>query len=157
MSKKKKRKGFQSNKLRCPYCGSHVQYRSADGIYHDNSKNAMLYVCSRYPECDSYVRVHVGTKIPVGSLANHELRSLRKIAHDFFDQLYESGYMSKQDAYQWLADLIVAPLSEAHIGYLGEYYCKLVIDESRKLLERYRRTTLDGGLLRRRSMYHAVD
>ena len=43
--------------------------------------------------------------------------------------------MSKQDAYQWLADLIMAPLSEAHIGYLGEYYCKQVIEESRKLLE----------------------
>ena len=50
--------------------------------------------------------------------------------------LYESGYMSKQDAYQWLADLIMAPLSEAHIGHLGEYYCKQVIEESRKLLER---------------------
>ena len=43
--------------------------------------------------------------------------------------------MSKQDAYQWLADLIMAPLSEAHIGHLGEYYCKQVIEESRKLLE----------------------
>ncbi len=44
--------------------------------------------------------------------------------------------MSKQDAYQWLADILAAPLSEAHIGYLGEYYCKEVIRESRKLLER---------------------
>ncbi|MCU0080203.1 zinc-finger-containing protein [Extibacter muris] len=42
--------------------------------------------------------------------------------------------MSKQDAYQWLADLICAPLSEAHIGYLGEYYCKQVIEESRASL-----------------------
>ncbi|MFR1477593.1 MAG: zinc-finger-containing protein [Hydrogeniiclostridium mannosilyticum] len=24
--------------MRCPYCGSPVIYRSADGIYHDNSK-----------------------------------------------------------------------------------------------------------------------
>ena len=46
--------------------------------------------------------------------------------------------MSKQDAYQWLADLVCAPLSEAHIGHLGEYYCKQVIEESRKLLGRYR-------------------
>ena len=44
--------------------------------------------------------------------------------------------MSKQDAYQWLADILAAPLSEAHIGYLGEYYCKEVIQESRKLLEK---------------------
>lgn len=98
----------------------------------------MLYVCSHYPECDAYVRVRAGTNIPVGSLANHELRTLRRTAHQYFDQLHQSGYMSKQDAYQWLADVICAPLSEAHIGYLGEYYCKRVIEESRKLLERQR-------------------
>ena len=97
----------------------------------------MLYVCSHYPQCDAYVRVHAGTKIPVGSLANHELRTLRRTAHRYFDQLHQSGYMSKQDAYQWLADLICAPLSEAHIGYLGEYYCRQVIEESRMLLKRY--------------------
>ena len=72
---KKKRKGFNASSMRCPYCGGTVVYRSADGIYHDNSKGMMLYVCSNYPECDSYVRVHAGTNIPVGSLANHELRS----------------------------------------------------------------------------------
>jgi len=133
---KKKRKGLDISRMRCPYCGSPVVYRSADGIYHDNSKGTMLYVCSHYPECDAYVRVHAGTHIPVGTLANHELRTLRRTAHHYFDQLYQSGMMSKQDAYQWLADLICAPLSEAHIGYLGEYYCRQVIEESRKLLER---------------------
>ena len=105
-NKKKKRKGFQAGSMRCPYCGSPVIFRSADGIYHDNSKGMMLYVCSHYPQCDAYVRVHVGTNIPVGSLANHELRTLRRTAHQYFDQLHQSGYMSKQDAYQWLADLI---------------------------------------------------
>lgn len=136
-NKKKKRKGFNVSGLRCPYCGSTVTLRSADGIYHDNRKGVMLYVCSNYPACDAYVRVHSGTNIPVGSLANHELRTLRRTAHQYFDQLHQSGYMSKQDAYQWLADLLCAPLSQAHIGYLGEYYCKQVIEESRRLLSRY--------------------
>ncbi len=136
---KKKRKGFNASTMRCPYCGSTVVYRSADGIYRDNSKDTMLYVCSHYPECDSYVRVHAGTNIPVGSLANHELRTLRRTAHQYFDKLYLSGYMSKQDAYQWLADIIQAPMSEAHIGHLSEYYCKQVIEQSRKLLDRNRR------------------
>ena len=36
-NKKKKRKGFQAGNMRCPYCGSTVVYRSADGIYYDNS------------------------------------------------------------------------------------------------------------------------
>ena len=75
MDKKKKRKGFNRSSMRCPYCGSPVIYRSADGIYRDNSRGTMLYVCSHYPECDAYVRVHTGTNIPVGSMANHELRT----------------------------------------------------------------------------------
>lgn len=133
---KKKRKGFNADRMRCPYCGGTVRYRSADGIYQDNQKGTMLYVCSHYPECDAYVRVHAGTKIPVGSMANHELRALRRSAHEYFDQLFKSGYMTKEDAYLWLAELISAPLSQAHIGYLGEYYCRLVIEECKKLLER---------------------
>lgn len=133
---KKQRKGINYDAMRCPYCGGSVVLRSADGIYHTNSNNTMLYVCSHYPECDAYVRVQNGTRIPIGSMANKKLRSLRKIAHDYFDQLYQSGLMEKQEAYQWLAGLIGAPLSEAHIGCLGEYYCKLVIDECRKLLKR---------------------
>lgn len=150
---KKKRKGLNYRQMRCPYCGSSVVYRSADGIYHDNSKNTMLYVCSHYPECDSYVRVHQGTNIPVGSMANHELRTLRRTAHYYFDQLYRSGYMTKQDAYQWLSDLISAPISQAHIGYLGDYYCKQVIEQSRRLLknksaqrENHRLQGIKGGV-----------
>ena len=55
--------------------------------------------------------------------------------------------MDKQDAYQWLADIISAPMSEAHIGRLGEYYCRQVIQESKKLLEtrRGRRFQVIGG------------
>lgn len=139
MSKSKKRKGMNYERIRCPYCGSPVVYRSADGIYRENSRDVMLYVCSHYPECDAYVRAHAGTRKPVGKLANHELRALRRTAHQYFDRLYLTGLMTKQDAYRWLADLISAPLSEAHIGYLGEYYCKRVIEESRAVLERHKK------------------
>ena len=136
MNRKGNRKKITTTqRMRCPYCGKPVVYRSADGIYHDNSNQTMLYVCSNYPECDAYVRVHPGTKVPMGSLADRRLRALRKSAHDHFDRLYLSRYMTKQEAYRWLAYIISAPMSEAHIGHLGEYYCRLVIEESRKLLE----------------------
>lgn len=139
MNHKTKRKGMQNNAPRCPYCGSHTILRSADGIYIDNSRDTMLYVCKNYPRCDSYVRVHPGTTIPMGSVANRELRSLRAEAHRHFDKLHKTGVMTKQDAYQWLADLLSAPLSQAHIGYLGEYYCGKVIEASKKELALHRR------------------
>ena len=139
MNHKNKKKGFQPNRMRCPYCGAPVIYRSAEGIYKENHLDAMLYVCSKYPKCDAYVRVHARTKIPVGSLANKELRNLRRIAHQYFDQLYLTRLMTKEAAYEWLSDLLCTPPSEAHIGYLGEYYCKEVIAESKKLLEQRRK------------------
>lgn len=136
--KKKAKRGLENlpgmRRMRCPYCGSPVILRDADGIYQKNSENAKLYVCARYPACDAYVRVHTGTKTPVGTLANHELRTLRRQAHQYFDKLYTTGLMSKHEAYLWLAGILAAPLSQAHIGYLGEYYCGLVIKESKKLL-----------------------
>ena len=132
---KKSKNKFNYSTLKCPYCGSSVLYRSADGIYKDNSKNVMLYVCSNYPECDAYVRVHPGTNKPVGTMANQQLRVLREKTHKAFDKIHKSGIMTKQEAYYWLANLIDAPLSEAHIGYLREYYCQKVLEESEKLLK----------------------
>ena len=79
---------------RCPYCGSPAILRSADGIYINNSKKTMLYVCKKYPLCDSYVRVHPGTNIPMGTLANGTLRRLRREAHKKFDQLHKLGLMT---------------------------------------------------------------
>ncbi len=139
MKNKKKKKATKNNQnystLRCPYCGGTVVYKSADGIYKDNSSGTMLYVCSHYPECDAYVRVQPGTRIPMGTMADHNLRALRITTHKQFDKLHLKGYMTRKEAYMWLANLISAPLSQAHIGYLGEYYCNLVLQESAKLLK----------------------
>lgn len=137
--KKKKRKGIIGGICRCPYCGSSVTYRSADGIYKDNSSCTMLYVCSRYPKCDVYVRVHKGTNIPVGTMADRKLRQLRNEAHKHFSKLIHDDYMTKHEAYRWLAGLLGVPQKEAHIGYLSEYYCNIVIEESKKEYERYLR------------------
>ena len=151
-----KRKGFDipgMKRMRCPYCGSAVHFRSADGIYKDNYSNAKLYVCTKYPICDSYIRVHPGTTIPVGSLADAKLRMLRVTAHQHFDRLHETGLMSRKEAYGWLAFMLQCPLSQAHIGYLSEYYCNLIIEESDKLFEKskwklnkkIRQESINGG------------
>ncbi|MDR3239018.1 MAG: DUF3268 family zinc-finger domain-containing protein, partial [Clostridiales bacterium] len=73
--------------------------------------------------------------IPVGNLADPKLRALRKEAHDCFNRLYLSGKMSRDGAYAWLAAILQAPRSQAHIGYLSEYYCRQVIEESKKVFE----------------------
>ena len=134
MKQKKNRRGVNRSVMYCPYCGSRTELRSADGIYHENRSGTMLYVCKNYPRCDAYVRVIPGTTQPIGTMANAKLRALRTEAHRYFNQLYIRGIMSKQEAYQWLSELIGLPMAKTHIGDMGEYYCELVIQESQKLL-----------------------
>ncbi len=135
---KQKRKGINGHGMRCCTCGAPVQLRSADGIYKSNPNGTMLYVCSKYPACDTYIRTHQGTKEPMGTMAGPELRKMRTEAHRYFNQIYLSGIMSKDDAYAWLADVLGATKSQAHIGYLGDYYCQVVIEKSKELLATHR-------------------
>jgi ssDNA-binding Zn-finger/Zn-ribbon topoisomerase 1 len=120
--------------MRCQYCGVPAHLRSAEGIYKYGGNDINLYVCSNYPKCDSYVRVHPGTTMPVGILADAKLRALRVKAHQHFGELYKTGLMSKQEAYTWLAFALCLPPSQTHIGYFSEHYCNLVITESDKYL-----------------------
>lgn len=129
-----KKKSVNHSTMRCPYCGSPVVLRSADGIYKDNSRGEMLYVCSHYPECDVYVRADPKTKEPMGTLANPQLRALRTATHRQFDKLFKQGYMTRKEAYMWLSHVIDAPQKETHIGKLSEYYCNVVMRESAKFL-----------------------
>ena len=41
--------------IRCPYCGSTAILKDASYVYGSKSKGGKVYVCSRYPECNSYV------------------------------------------------------------------------------------------------------
>ena len=72
-----------------------------------NSRSAgsYLYVCDRYPACNSYVAAHRATRQPMGSLADGELRHKRIQAHRAFDRLWRSGLMTKKEAYDRASDL----------------------------------------------------
>lgn len=122
-----------SEPVKC-HCGRPAVLRSAEGICKAHRPGAKVYVCSNYPMCDSFVMAHPGTLAPMGTLAPPELRRIRYEAHQQFDQLHKSGLMTRQEAYRWLAYMVQAPMAHAHIGHLGEYYCKIVIKESKKLL-----------------------
>lgn len=143
--KQHKKNASPQQEMRCPYCGKPVHLIPAKGILPPWSKITQLLACTDYPKCDSYVCVQPGTDKPLGSIADKKLRMLRQSAHSYFDQLYTSGYMTRDDAYVWLADKVFRPRSEAHIGNFSEYHCKLIIEESQKLLA-YRRRHQDNVL-----------
>lgn len=94
-----------------------------------NSRSAgsYLYVCDRYPACNSYVAAHRATRQPMGSLADGELRHKRIQAHRAFDRLWRSGLMTKKEAYQWMQTEFGLHEEQAHIAQFGAYMCDRLI------------------------------
>lgn len=56
--------------IKCPYCGSRAYLRPASVVYGQkaSASDAPLYVCARFPACDSYVAAHKSSRRPMGTL-----------------------------------------------------------------------------------------
>ena len=116
--------------ITCPYCHSKAFLRPATVVYGPNAPDpaARLYVCARYPFCDSYVAAHQKSFLPMGTLANRELRKKRKEAHRALDKLWRSGLMSRKEAYRLLQLYLGLPEEEAHIAKFSMERCAQVIE-----------------------------
>lgn len=112
----------------CPYCGSSVSLVSSSIVYNGRDFG-LIYLCDNYPNCDAYVGVHKGTNQPLGRLANAELREWKKKAHAAFNPLYESGEMSRKQAYKLMQSLMNMDEKEAHIGKFDVEQCKMLIEK----------------------------
>ncbi len=129
-----KSKNKNTGPPRCPYCGGTTVLRGTEEIYLESREPGKLYVCKNYPRCDAYVRVQKGTLKPLGTMADGKLRALRRDAHKEFDKLHKFGYMTRDEAYLWLASQLLIPRNEAHIAMMGEYNCRRVIEVCQKEL-----------------------
>ena len=121
--------------LKCPYCGSTAVLQKASLVYGVNAIDEHLYVCSHYPECNSYVGVHKGTLIPKGTLANGDLRNKRIQTHKVFSQLWRNGIMNKKQAYRWMQYKFCLSPEQAHIGQFSEYRCDELMRISHEVLQ----------------------
>jgi len=102
----------------CPYCNSPVIFTSNAEIYGRQYGNGMCYKCT---VCDTYVGVHTGTKIPLGRLADKELRDLKKECHSLFDPIWrENKNITRSEAYKKLAELLKIPVNECHFGWFDK-------------------------------------
>ena len=131
---KPKRRGRHKKQVICPYCGAQALLREGSFLF-ENPFIKYLYVCVRYPECDTYVAAHEDTKKPMGSPANEALRKKRQLAHQHFDRLWKgsSPVFSRKQAYNWLNDKFGGHMRHMHIGSMSEGMCDLVVQESKKV------------------------
>lgn len=123
------------NIIKCPYCGRRAILREASYVHGKHARDKFLYVCSGYPECDSYVGVHNDTLLPKGSLANSELRHKRIETHRLFDAIWKNGILSRKDAYRWMQDTFCLSNAQAHIGLFSDYRCDCLMAECQKVLK----------------------
>ena len=131
----KKKKQSKAQVIRCPYCGAVAVIRPAAEIYQNEKCKEELYVCSNYPACKAYVGMNPKTRMPLGELADGDLRHLRIRAHRIFDRIWQTGLMPRREAYRWMADYFALPMSEAHIGQFGTYRCKELIRKCSSILD----------------------
>lgn len=119
--------------INCPYCGSPARLRPGSAVHGDSAvAGCYLYVCSRWPACDSYVSAHKKDKSPMGTLANGSLRHKRILAHQAFESYRKSHRMEKWAAYRWLQTRLGLQGSETHIGMFSEQMCERVISLCRQ-------------------------
>lgn len=112
----------------CPYCGKEAQFKTSKEFYgRDYGTN--IYVCFL---CDAYVGTHGRSKTPLGTMANRELREMRKHAHSVFDPLWRGRKMSRTKAYKWMQSVMGLSPDKAHIGMFNEDQCWKLIKHVRE-------------------------
>lgn len=138
----KKKPKMKHKNTYCPYCGSIAVLRRANEIYKNpkpEDDERMLLVCKNYPICDSYIKADKFGN-PIGTMANKEVRHLRLIAHNYFDEIFKNNILSRSDAYKMLSDKLGTPLRDTHISNFDEYRCKVVIGIAKNILATHPKT-----------------
>jgi len=142
LKRKQSHKSVKHKKqLLCPYCGAQALLREGSYLF-DDVYVKYLYVCIRYPDCDSYVTAHEITKKPMGTMANSALRKKRILAHQEFDRLWKGSnpIFTRKQAYNWLSDKLGGYIRRIHIGSMGEGMCNLLVKEVRSLCRKMRKS-----------------
>ena len=123
--------------INCPYCGAPAICRPASTVHGAATwqKSSYLYLCSRWPACDSYVAAHKKDHRPMGSLANTNLRRKRIQAHQSLEELRQNRHMEKWAVYLWLQGKLQMDPDQVHIGMFSEEMCDRVTALGRESLQ----------------------
>lgn len=124
----------------CPYCNKPAELVTGTAIYPHRPDLSSLRFWRCEP-CGAYVGCHkkgayfyVGAAkvvsdgtLPLGCLANAELRSWKSKAHAAFDPLWKTNGLGRSAAYAWLANKMGLHKSACHIGEFTVEQCKEVV------------------------------
>ncbi|MBN7137030.1 hypothetical protein A7A76_20030 [Lysobacter enzymogenes] len=112
----------------CDYCGQPAELVSGAEIYPRRPDLAYKQIWHCAP-CDAYVGCHEHSDaVPLGRLANAQLRAAKQAAHAAFDPLWrEEGGMRRSEAYAWLAGALGIRKRDCHIAMFDVADCDRVV------------------------------
>lgn len=108
----------------CPTCGPNapVFLVNNEEIYgREYGDWPYAYLCEN---CDSYVGLHPGTDLPLGTMADKETREARKRNKLAFFRMKDELGISRSEAYKRLAEGLSIPVSECHWSWFDAERCK---------------------------------
>lgn len=114
----------------CPVHQVPAQLRACEKVYGrvilQRGKRKQTWCCP-VDGCDHRVGCHPGTNVPLGTMADAELRSWRSAAHRAFDPLWKARAMSRFEAYPILAEHLGLRVSDTHIAMFDVARCMEVV------------------------------
>lgn len=124
-TKKKKRNSLmvELEPSKCNLCGGEVVFVSNSIVYGKEYGSGKCYYCT---ECGAFVGTHEARpKEAYGVLADKEMRKMREVCHEEFDELWINcpSYcrkIARTAAYEWLAEKLSIRLGDCHFGYFGK-------------------------------------
>lgn len=117
----------------CQYCGGKATLVTGKEIYPRRSDLHKLsfWLCAK---CDAYVGTHKNSGgVPLGCLANAELRSAKSRAHTSFDPMWRGKKRTRNSAYRWLSKQLGIAEKKCHIGSFDVEMCNRVVDIMERL------------------------
>ena len=119
----------------CIECGQRAFCVTGDTIYPSRTDlhKKYFYRC----KCGAYCGCHAGTRKSLGTPCGPQTRRMRMAAHEEFDKIWkgEPAYMTRGQAYEWLAGLLGKDTYECHIGRMNALDAGLVVVHAKYYLE----------------------
>lgn len=129
--------------VRCPYCDAHADLVTGLEVYPRRADLATRHFWLCRP-CRAWVGCHANSRrhVPLGRLANAELRSAKQAAHAAFDRLWQAKMRrdrcnkgtARRAAYRWLAERLEMDPARCHIGMMDVPDCRRVVEACRPYL-----------------------
>jgi hypothetical protein len=111
--------------IACPYCSAGATFLASSAQLYASGKNyGPMWACL---PCKAWVGCHPHGRKPLGRLANAELRAAKQRAHADFDPIWRRGYVSRSEAYRYLAERMALRRQQTHIGMFDVEQCRLVV------------------------------